>query len=419
MRDALRQARDSSRQRMSDHIGVLNSGSSSIKFAVFLVQGSELLPRINGQIEGLSTSPHFIARQNDRVIADKAWSNGTTLTHREATEYLLVFLRNFLKDGRLIAIGHRIAHGGSRFIAPALLDNRVLSELEKLVPLAPLHQPFNLEPVRLGLERRPEIPEVGCFDTQFHSTCPEVAQVVALPRRFRNAGLRRYGFHGLSYSHIAAVLPSLDPAAAAGKTVALHLGNGASMCALQACRSVATTMGFSALEGLPMGTRCGSLDPGVILYLLDTEKMQIPHLERLLYKESGLLGLSGISSDMRTLLESREPGAKLAVDFFVYRISCELGSLAAALGGLDAIVFTGGIGENSAAIRARVCRDAAWLGVELDEAANSGRQACISTANSRVAAWVIPANEELMIARQTLQVIAQRDQEPRGANISA
>ncbi|UWZ86071.1 acetate/propionate family kinase [Occallatibacter riparius] len=394
---------------MSDDIGVLNSGSSSIKFSIFRVDGSDLLPYVAGQIEALFTQPHFIARQNGEVLADKTWSDGVTLSHREATEYLLVFLRTLLKDSRLLAIGHRIAHGGSRFTAPALLNSRTLNELEKLIPLAPLHQPFNLEPIRLGLERRPELPEVGCFDTEFHSTCPEVAQVVALPRRLRNAGVRRYGFHGLSYSYIASQLPSVDPAAAAGKTVVLHLGNGASMCALNACRSVATTMGFSALDGIPMGTRCGSLDPGVILYLLEQEKMQVQHLERLLYKEAGLLGLSGISSDMRTLLQSRDSGAKLAVDVFVYRIGRELGSLAAALGGLDAIVFTGGIGENAAVIRDRICRDAAWLGVELDESANDAREKRISTANSRVSAWVIPTNEELTIARQTQQVLLKRE----------
>ncbi len=394
---------------MSDYIGVLNSGSSSIKFSIFAVDGNELRSHVQGQIGALFTAPHFIARQNGNVVVDKLWSDGVTLNHREATEYLLVFLRNVLKDGRLVAIGHRIAHGGSRFSAPVLLNNRILNELEKLIPLAPLHQPFNLEPIRLGLERRPELPEVGCFDTEFHTTCPEVAQVVALPRHLRNAGVRRYGFHGLSYAYVASVLPSVDPAAAAGKTVVLHLGNGASMCALNACRSVATTMGFSSLEGLPMGTRCGSLDPGVILFLLEHEKIQVAHLQRLLYKESGLLGLSGISSDIRTLLASREAGAKLAVDVFVYRIDRELGSLAAALSGLDAIVFTGGIGENASAIRARVCRDAAWLGIELDDAANDAGVARISTAKSRVAAWIIPTNEELMIARQTRQVLEKRE----------
>jgi acetate kinase len=244
-----------------------------------------------------------------------------------------------------------------------------------------------------------------------------VAQIVAVPVHLRNGGVRRYGFHGLSYAYIASTLPSVDGRAATGKAVVMHLGNGASMCALKACSSIASTMGFSALDGLPMGTRCGSLDPGVILYLLQHEKMQAKDLERLLYKESGLIALSGISSDMRELLESSEPAAKLAVDVFVYRIGRELGSLAAALGGLDAIVFTGGIGENAAAIRARVCRDAAWLGVELDEAANSAGSTRISALESRVSAWVIPTNEELMIARHTQQVLSSQE-EARNASIS-
>jgi acetate kinase len=394
---------------MSDHIGVLNSGSSSIKFSIFVTEGDDLQPRIHGQIESLFTTPHFIARQNGEVIADKLWNDGATLNHREATEYLLIFLRNVLTDSHLVGVGHRIAHGGLKYTAPILLDHSIVNDLEKLIPLAPLHQPYNLEPIRLGLERRPDLVQVGCFDTEFHSTCPEVAQVVALPRYLRNAGVRRYGFHGLSYSYISSQLPAIDPKGAAGNTVVLHLGNGASMCALKACRSVATTMGFSALDGLPMGTRCGSLDPGVILYLLQHEKIQIAHLERLLYKESGLLGLSGISSDMRTLLESRAPEAKLAIDVFVYRITREVGSLAAALGGLDAIVFTGGIGENAAAIRARVCRNLAWLGVELDEAANDAGAQCISTEESRVAVWTIPTSEELMIARHTQRVLAKHE----------
>jgi acetate kinase len=277
--------------------------------------------------------------------------------------------------------------------------------LERLVPLAPLHQPYNLEPIRLGFERRPDMLQVGCFVTQFHSTCPEVAQVIALPAALRELGVRRYGFHGLSYEYIASALPHFDRRAAEGRTVVLHLGNGASMCALRAGRSVATTMGFSALDGLPMGTRCGALDPGVILYLMQSMEMDPQQIEKLLYKESGLLGLSGIPSDMRVLLESSDPHAELAVDLFVYRIGRELGSLAAALGGLDAVVFTAGIGENAPLIRERVCRDAAWLGIELDETPNASRGRRISTERSRVSAWVIPTNEELMIARHTQRVI--------------
>jgi acetate kinase len=390
---------------MSDCIGVLNSGSSSIKYSIFAIQGGELRPAIRGQIEGLFTSPHFVAKENGTIVSEKFWGAGIRLDHREATEFLLGFLRDALKTMRLIGIGHRVAHGGLKYTRPVRIDSHVVDELEELIPLVPLHQPYNLQPIRLGLERRPDLPQVACFDTQFHSTCPEVAQVIALPSSLRAAGVRRYGFHGPSYEYIASTLRDFESRAAEGRTVVLHLGNGASMCALKAGRSVATTMGFSSLDGLPMGTRCGALDPGVVLYLMQSMGMDAGQIERLLYKESGLFGLSGISSDMRVLLESPEPGAKLAVDLFVYRISRELGSLAAALGGLDAIVFTGGIGENSDVIRRRVCRDAAWLGIELNEAANAAGSPRISTEGSPVSAWVIPTNEELMIARHTQRVL--------------
>jgi acetate kinase len=390
---------------MSDCIGVLNSGSSSIKFSIFAIQEGELRPGIRGQIEGLFTSPHFVAKENGTIMSEKSWGVGNRLDHREATEFLLGFLRTELKGMRLIGIGHRVAHGGLKFTNPVRLDNKIVDELEKLIPLVPLHQPYNLQPIRLGLERRPDLPQVACFDTQFHSTCPEVAQLIAVPASVRDAGVRRYGFHGPSYEYIASTLPRFDPRASAGRAVVLHLGNGASMCALKAGRSVATTMGFSSLDGLPMGTRCGSLDPGVILYLIQSMGMDASQIEKLLYKESGLLGASGISSDMRVLLESPDPRAKLAVDMFVYRIGRELGSLAAALGGLDAIVFTAGIGENSDVIRRRVCRDAAWLGIQLDEAGNAAGGPRISTEGSRVSAWVIPTNEELMIARHTQRVL--------------
>jgi acetate kinase len=285
------------------------------------------------------------------------------------------------------------------------VDAGVLKRLEAFIPLAPLHQPHNLAPISRALERAPDLPQVACFDTSFHRTQPDVAQMFALPANLREAGVMRYGFHGLSYEYIASVLPKVAPQAAKGRCVVLHLGNGASMCALEAGRSVASTMGFTAVEGLPMGTRCGSLDPGVILYLMDQRGMDARSIEKLIYSQSGLLGVSGISSDMRTLLASAEPGAGLAVDLFVYRIRRELGSLAAALRGLDAIVFTGGIGENAPLIRSRVGRDAAWLGVEIDEAANAAGSGCISTAASRVAVYVIPTNEELMIARHTRRLL--------------
>jgi acetate kinase len=396
---------------MPDCIGVLNSGSSSIKYSIFVIDADELRPTIRGQIEAIFTAPHFVAKEDGRVVAEKSWDAGNTLDHRLATEFLLGFLRNELKGFRLVAIGHRVAHGGVKYTHPVRLDAGVVDDLEKLIPLAPLHQPYNLEPIRLGLERRPDLLQVGCFDTQFHSTCPEVAQVIALPANLRESGVRRYGFHGLSYEYIASILPALDAHAAEGRTVVLHLGNGASMCALRAAQSVATTMGFSALDGLPMGTRCGALDPGAILYLMQSMGMDARRIEQVLYKESGLLGVSDLSSDMRVLLESSDARAKLAVDMFVYRIGRELGSLAAALGGLDALVFTAGIGENAAVIRERVCHDAAWLGVELDKTANVAGGPRISTGHSHVSAWVIPTNEELMIARHTLRVLGTREGE--------
>jgi acetate kinase len=282
----------------------------------------------------------------------------------------------------------------------------VLAALEKYVPLAPLHQPHNLAPIRAIAERQPELAQVACFDTAFHRGQPPVAQAFALPKSITDRGVVRYGFHGLSYEYIASVLPEHDAKAAAGRVVVLHLGNGASMCAMQGGQSVASTMGFTAADGLPMGTRCGSLDPGVVLYLIDELGMDARAIEKLIYQQSGLLGVSGISSDMRTLLASDAPGAKAAIDLYVYRIGRELGSLVAAMGGLDAMVFTAGVGENSAVLRERVCRDAAWLGVACDSAANARNTGRISTAASRVSAWVIPTNEELMIARHTRTLLA-------------
>ena len=284
---------------------------------------------------------------------------------------------------------------------PVRLDFKVLEALEKFIPLAPLHQPHNLAPIRLLLERASHLSQVACFDTSFHRSNPELAQMFALPLELHEQGVRRYGFHGLSYEYVASVLPAFDATAASGRTVVLHLGNGSSMCAIHAGKSVASTMGFTAVEGLPMGTRCGSIDPGVLLYLMDQRGMDARALEKLIYSQSGLLGVSGISSDMRALLSSDDPRARLAVDLFLYRIRRELGSLAAALGGLDAIVFTAGIGENAAVLRERVCSDAGWLGVELDAAANASGGPRISAPASRASAWVVPTNEELMIARHT------------------
>ena len=391
---------------MLDAIAVLNAGSSSIKFSLFVQAGDDLALTVRGQVEAIHTAPRFNAkRASGDTISTHAWDDGTELGHAGALDYIVAFARDKLDGLNLKGLGHRVVHGGMAYSRPVRLDARVLKDLEQFIPLAPLHQPHNLTPIRLMLERRPELPQVACFDTAFHRAQPELAQMFALPKELHDAGVRRYGFHGLSYEYIASVLPQLDARASKGRTVVLHLGNGASMCAMSESRSVASTMGFTAVDGLPMGTRCGNIDPGVILYLMDQRGMDARAIEKLIYNQSGLLGVSGISSDMRELLASEEPRAGLAVDLYVYRIARELGSLAAALGGLDALVFTGGIGENSAEIRERVCRDAAWLGVVLDEQANQNGGPRISAGASPTAAWVVPTNEELMIARHTRRVL--------------
>jgi len=391
---------------MTDAIAVLNAGSSSLKFSLFTQRGDEFDLTVRGQAEGLHTAPRFVAKDYaGKVIGEKSWGDGLRLGHDGALDHLVAFLRTEFAGHRLIGIGHRVVHGGSEYTQPVRLDAAILKALEKYIPLAPLHQPHNLAPIRDLLERSPALPQVACFDTAFHSGAPAVAQAFALPRAITERGVRRYGFHGLSYEYIAHRLPECDERAARGRTVVLHLGNGSSMCAVAEGRSIASTMGFTAADGLPMGTRCGNLDPGVILYLMDELKMDARALEKLIYQQSGLLGMSGISSDMRTLEANDAPEAKSAIDVFIYRIGRELGSLAAALGGLDAIVFTAGIGENSRSLRARVCRDAAWLGVELDAAANERNGPRISAAGSRVSAWAIPTNEELMIAHHTRRVL--------------
>jgi acetate kinase len=391
---------------MSDAILVVNAGSSSIKFSLFVEQGEALDLLLGGQIEGLYTAARFKARDAaGAVVGEREWAAGGPLGHEGAVTYLTGFLREHSGKHRLAAVGHRVVHGGLDYAAPVRLTPAIVQRLAQFIPLAPLHQPHNLAPIRLLLANRPELPQVACFDTAFHRGQPEIAQAYALPPEITQRGVCRYGFHGLSYEYIAAVLPQLDPRAAAGRTVVLHLGNGASMCAIHGGKSVASTMGFTALDGLPMGTRCGNLDPGVVLYLMDELKLDARAIEKLLYQQSGLLGVSGVSSDMRSLLASHEQRAQFAVDLFVYRIGRELGSLAAALGGLDALVFTAGIGEHAAPIRERVCRAAAWLGVELDPAANAAGGPRLSTADSRTAAWIIPTNEELMIARHTRRIL--------------
>ena len=391
---------------MADAIVVLNAGSSSLKFSLFVARGNDLELQLRGQVEGLFTAPRFVAKDADAsVVAEKSWGEGVRLGHEGALEHLLGVLREHNAGDRLIGVGHRVVHGGPAYDRPLRVDAQTLDALRAFEPLAPLHQPHNLAPIRALLERQPSLPQVACFDTSFHRGNPDLAQMFALPYEMFEQGVRRYGFHGLSYEYIASVLPALDAAAAAGRTIVLHLGNGASMCALQGGRSVASTMGFTALDGLMMGTRTGSLDPGVVLYLMRERGMDPAAVEKLLYNQSGLLGVSGVSSDMRGLLASDAPRARLAIDLYLYRIRRELGSLAAALGGLDAIVFTAGIGENAAAIRAAVIDDAQWLGVQLDTAANDAGATQLHSAASRVSVWRVPTNEELMIARHTRDVL--------------
>jgi acetate kinase len=391
---------------MSDALLVLNAGSSSLKFSVFADEDPPR-PFARGQIEALSTRPRLVAHLDGKLVADHAWAPGARLGHEEAIQYLFEWGRDVLLGGRAVAaVGHRVVHGGARFSRPVVIDDAVLAELESLVPLAPLHQPSSLAAIRAARRRGPGVPQVACFDTAFHRTQPPVAEAFALPRRYRDEGVRRYGFHGLSYEYIASVLPQTSPAAADGRTVVAHLGNGASLCALAGGRSVATTMSFTPLDGLIMGTRCGAIDPGVLLYLLD-RGLDARALERLLYEQSGLLGLAG-ASDMRELETRTDDAAVEAVELFVYRATRELGSLAAALGGLDALVFTAGIGEHSAPVRAGICRAAAWLGVDLDEDANARNAACITKPGSRVWASVIPTDEELMIALHTRAIARER-----------
>ena len=302
-------------------------------------------------------------------------------------------------------MGHRIVHGGARYTGPTIVTPAILEDLRALIPLAPLHQPYNLAAVEAVWERIPGVPQVACFDTSFHRGRPAVAELVPLPTEIRNAGVQRYGFHGLSYEYIASVLPSIAPEIAGGRVIVAHLGSGASLCAMKYGKSMDSTLGFTALDGLCMGTRPGSLDPGVILHLFQGLGLSVKEVETILYKKSGLLGISGISNDMRALLSSSEPAAQLAVDYFVYRAAKEIGALCATLGGIDGLVFTAGIGENSAEIRRRICQASAWLGIELDEKANAGKGPRISTPGSRVSAWMIPTNEELMIARHTAMLL--------------
>ena len=386
---------------------VVNAGSSSIKFQLFERQAQEGLElELKGQLEGIGTRPHLLAKgAQGTLLVDDSYPAEQVGDVRAALARLGDWLASQLEGVRPAVIGHRVVHGGPKFSAPVLIDDAVLAELETLVPLAPLHQPNNLAPIRAIRERYPDVRQVACFDTAFHRGHPDVADRYAIPDTYHREGVRRFGFHGLSYEYVAHRLAELDPALAAGRVVCCHLGSGASMCAIQAGRSMDSTMGFTAVDGLPMGTRTGQLDPGVVLYLVQARGFDAQRIERFLYHEGGLKGLSGVSNDMRDLQASDAPGARLAIDYFVYRIVREAGALAAAMGGLDGIVFTAGIGERSAPIRAAVVERLAWLGLELDAAANEGHGPLISTAASRTKAYVVPTNEELMIARHALALM--------------
>ena len=383
-------------------IGVINAGSSSLKFSIY--EGEKRL--LAGNIDGIGVRPIAIATDaNGDPIAPPDFARSVPASPSEVLPTILPWARRHLGTRRLTALGHRVVHGGIRHSKPARVTPELLAELEELVPLAPLHEPHNLAPIRTAMEINPELPQVACFDTAFHRTAPELEQAFALPYTLYDEGVRRYGFHGLSYEYIASVLPERAPEIAEGRVIVAHLGNGCSACAMQARRSIATTMGFTALDGIPMGTRCGALDPGVLLHLLQQKAMTADALVDLLYRRSGMLGLSGVSSDFRELLASGEPRARFAIDFFCYNIARHIGSLAAALDGLDGLVFTAGVGENAAAIRNKICEACAWLGLELDAAANNQHQTRISTPNSRVAAFVIRTDENLMIARHARALI--------------
>ncbi|MCP5419694.1 MAG: acetate/propionate family kinase [Gammaproteobacteria bacterium] len=392
---------------MNGGILVINAGSSSIKFSLFDASASDALTNVaKGQVEGIGVHPHFIAKTiAGEVLAEHDWDDAAT-DRAILLRRLLDWINSYLGGGgRLRAVGHRVVFGGERYQAPVRVTPDVLQALIELIPLVPLHQPANLAPIQALAQIDPELPQIACFDTAFHGTVPRLARTYGLPRSLTEEGVQGYGFHGLSYEYIAGELPRFDPQAAQGRAVVAHLGSGASLCALVRGKSTACTLGFSALDGLLMGTRPGHLDPGVLLYLLMEKQLDAKALEHLLYQESGLLGVSGISNDMRDLLSSTHPHAQEAVDLFVYRAARELGSIAAAAGGLDALIFTAGVGENAAPIRAGICQQAAWLGVELDTAANQAGGPRISTASSRVGVWVIPTNEELMIARHSIALV--------------
>ncbi len=391
---------------MGTNLIVINAGSSSLKFCVYRpAAGGDWPAEARGQIEAIGTAPRLTVKDAAGATVHDEALGATVRDAGGAIDTLAAWLRSHYQGGRVVGVGHRVVHGGPRFGGPVVVTPEVLAELHALTPLAPLHQPHNLAPIETIRERMPGVPQVACFDTGFHRGHAPAAAVVPLPRELCAGGLERYGFHGLSYEYVASVLPQVAPDVADGRVVVAHLGSGASMCALKGRRSVDSTMGFTALDGLCMGTRPGAIDPGVVLYLFQQLGLTATQVEDVLYRKSGLLGISGVSNDMRDLLGSADPAARLAVEHFVYRAAKEVGALAAVLGGLDALVFTAGIGENSAEVRRRVGEASAWLGLELDAAANAAGGPRVSTPTSKVAAWVVPTNEELMIARHTRSLL--------------
>jgi acetate kinase len=387
---------------MHDYALVLNAGSSSLKFCVFSRPEADAWRlESRGQIEGIGTSPRISAKDVEGQVLIDRRPDTEVRDGGDAIEALAVWLRSMYGGARVVGVGHRVVHGGPKYAAPVVITPEVLADLYRLVPLAPLHQPHNLAAIEAVSARLPDVPQVACFDTAFHRGQPRLAEVIPLPKDPCGTKVQRYGFHGLSYEYVTSMLPQVAPKIAHGRVIVAHLGSGASMCALKDCKSVDSTFGFTALDGLCMGTRPGSIDPGVVLHLFQNLQLSAKEVETILYKKSGLLAISEISNDMRNLLESSDPSARLAVDYFVYRAAKEIGALAAVLGGLDGLVFTAGIGENSAEIRRRICEASAWLGIKLSASANAGKGPRISLAGSRVSAWVIPTNEELMIARHT------------------
>jgi acetate kinase len=391
---------------MEGYALVLNAGSSSLKFCVFECGPSEgWLIGARGQIEGIGTFPRLTAKGPPGEKLTDENLNQSVRDAPAAIDVLGAWLRSRFGGGPIVGVGHRVVHGGPRFAGPIIVTREILAELSQLTPLAPLHQPHNLAPIAAILDSLPDVPQVACFDTSFHRGHAEVTSLVPLPCEVRQGGIERYGFHGISYEYIASVLPQAAPEIANGRVIVAHLGSGASLCALRDRKSIDSTMGFTALDGLCMGTRPGALDPGVVLYLFQNLGLSVKQVEEILYNKSGLLGISGISNDMRDLIARTEPEAQLAIDYFIYRAAQEIGALAAVLGGIDALVFTAGIGENSPEIRRRITTASAWLGIELDFEANAAGGPRISKPRSQVSAWVIPTNEELMIARHTSSLL--------------